>query len=57
MAEYLLQQASLQIWARGEIQLEDNCVRALQAYSWLGNIRELRNVIESFCSASRNRLD
>ena len=31
---------------RGEIRLDQDCIKALQAYSWPGNIRELRNVIE-----------
>jgi DNA-binding NtrC family response regulator len=45
MAEYLLNKLSADL-GRGEIQLDDNCVKALQAYSWPGNVRELRNVIE-----------
>ncbi|HWQ35182.1 MAG TPA: sigma-54 dependent transcriptional regulator [Blastocatellia bacterium] len=31
---------------RGQIELEVPAVRALQSYSWPGNIRELRNVLE-----------
>ena len=45
MAEYLLNKLSADL-GRGEIQLDDSCVKALQAYSWPGNVRELRNVIE-----------
>lgn len=30
----------------GHIELSDGVVRALQSYSWPGNIRELRNVLE-----------
>ena len=32
--------------SRRELQLAEDAVRALQAYSWPGNIRELRNVLE-----------
>ncbi len=45
MADYLLNKLSTDL-GRGEIRLDDDCVKALQAYSWPGNIRELRNVIE-----------
>jgi DNA-binding NtrC family response regulator len=31
---------------RGEIELEASAVRAMESYSWPGNIRELRNVLE-----------
>jgi transcriptional regulator of acetoin/glycerol metabolism len=31
---------------RGEVQLSRGAVEALQRYSWPGNIRELRNVLE-----------
>jgi len=30
----------------GNIELSDGAIRALQSYSWPGNIRELRNVLE-----------
>src|SRR5215468_8900849 len=45
VAQYLLNKVSADL-GRGEIQLDDDCVKALQAYSWPGNVRELRNVIE-----------
>jgi DNA-binding NtrC family response regulator len=45
MARYLLNKVALDL-GRGEIQLDDGCIKALQAYSWPGNVRELRNVIE-----------
>lgn len=45
VAQYLLNKVSADL-GRGEIQLDDNCVKALQAYPWPGNVRELRNVIE-----------
>ena len=31
---------------RGQVELEPDAERALMAYSWPGNIRELRNVLE-----------
>jgi DNA-binding NtrC family response regulator len=45
LARYLLNKLSADL-GRGEIQLNDDCVKALQSYSWPGNVRELRNVIE-----------
>src|SRR5258705_1720420 len=45
VAQYLLDKVSTDL-GRGQIQLEDDCLKALQAYAWPGNVRELRNVIE-----------
>src|SRR5215210_2999842 len=45
MAQYLLNKVSADL-GRGELRLDEGCIQALQAYSWPGNIRELRNVIE-----------
>ena len=45
LAQYLLNKLSADL-GRGELRLDEGCVQALQAYSWPGNIRELRNVIE-----------
>lgn len=45
MAQYLLDKVSADL-GRGELLLDENCLQALKAYSWPGNIRELRNVIE-----------
>jgi DNA-binding NtrC family response regulator len=45
VAQYLLNKVSADL-GRGEIQLHDDCLKALQAYAWPGNVRELRNVIE-----------
>src|SRR6476620_3891280 len=45
LAQYLLDKVSADL-GRGELRLDQGCVQALQAYSWPGNIRELRNVIE-----------
>ncbi|MCA1577794.1 MAG: sigma-54 dependent transcriptional regulator [Acidobacteria bacterium] len=45
MAQYLLDKVSADL-GRGELRLDDNCIQALKTYSWPGNIRELRNVIE-----------
>ena len=45
MAQYLLDKVSADL-GRGELHLDENGIQALKAYSWPGNIRELRNVIE-----------
>jgi len=45
VAQYLLNKVSVDL-GRGELTLDDDSIRALQSYSWPGNIRELRNVIE-----------
>jgi transcriptional regulator with PAS, ATPase and Fis domain len=45
VAQYLLDKVSTDL-SRGQIQLEGDCLKALQAYAWPGNVRELRNVIE-----------
>jgi DNA-binding NtrC family response regulator len=45
VAQYLLNKVSADL-GRGEIQLNGDCLKALQAYAWPGNVRELRNVIE-----------
>ncbi|MFN2530045.1 MAG: sigma-54-dependent transcriptional regulator [Pyrinomonadaceae bacterium] len=45
LAQYLLDKVAADL-GRGEVHLDQECIRALQNYSWPGNIRELRNVIE-----------
>ena len=45
LAQYLLDKVAADL-GRGALHLDQGCIRALQAYSWPGNIRELRNVIE-----------
>lgn len=45
VAHYLLEKVAADL-GRGEIMLEPESIKALQSYSWPGNIRELRNVIE-----------
>lgn len=45
MAQYLLDKVSADL-GRVELRLDENSIQALKAYSWPGNIRELRNVIE-----------
>jgi DNA-binding NtrC family response regulator len=45
MAQYLLDKVAVDL-GRGELHLDESSMHALQAYSWPGNIRELRNVIE-----------
>jgi DNA-binding NtrC family response regulator len=45
VSRYLLNKIAADL-GRAEIQLDDDCVKALQAYRWPGNVRELRNVLE-----------
>jgi len=45
LAESLLEKLATNL-GRGEVRLGEDCLEALQTYSWPGNIRELRNVIE-----------
>src|SRR5258708_10260211 len=45
LALYLLNKLSAGLGG-GEIELNDDCVKGLQTYSWPCNVRELRNVIE-----------
>jgi DNA-binding NtrC family response regulator len=45
MAQYLLDKVAADL-GRGELRLDESSMHALQTYSWPGNIRELRNVIE-----------
>jgi DNA-binding NtrC family response regulator len=45
LAQYMLTKVAADL-GRGELHLDQGCIQALQAYSWPGNIRELRNVIE-----------
>ena len=45
LAQYLLDKVATEL-CRGELHLDQGSMEALQAYSWPGNIRELRNVIE-----------
>ncbi len=45
LAQYMLEKVSADV-GRGEIHFEPECIKALQSYSWPGNIRELRNIIE-----------
>lgn len=45
LAQYMLDKVSADV-GRGEIHFEPECIKGLQSYSWPGNIRELRNIIE-----------
>lgn len=45
LAEQLLARIAAEL-GRAELHLEASAIEALQGYSWPGNIRELRNVIE-----------
>jgi DNA-binding NtrC family response regulator len=55
VAQYLLNKVSADL-GRGELILDDDSIRTLQAYSWPGNIRELRNVIERAVLLSDQRI-
>ena len=54
VAQYLLEKVAADL-GRGEIRLDPESIRALQSYSWPGNIRELRNVIERAVLLSEQR--
>jgi len=54
VAQYLLEKVAADL-GRGEVTLEPDSIRALQSYSWPGNIRELRNVIERAVLLSEQR--
>jgi DNA-binding NtrC family response regulator len=54
VAQYLLEKVAADL-GRGEISLDPESIRALQSYSWPGNIRELRNVIERAVLLSEQR--
>jgi DNA-binding NtrC family response regulator len=45
LAQYLLNKVAADL-GRGEMELNADCLKALQGYAWPGNVRELRNVIE-----------
>ena len=56
LARYFLDRLALDR-GRGEVALEKSAIDALQEYSWPGNIRELRNVLErAVLLTERNRL-
>jgi DNA-binding NtrC family response regulator len=54
VAQYLLEKVAADL-GRSEIKLEPESIKALQSYSWPGNIRELRNVIERAVLLSEDR--
>ena len=54
VAQYLLEKVAADL-GRGEVTLEPDSIKALQSYSWPGNIRELRNVIERAVLLSEQR--
>jgi DNA-binding NtrC family response regulator len=45
LAQFLLERLATDL-GRGDVRLAPDAERALQAYPWQGNIRELRNVLE-----------
>ena len=46
LAEYFLKRLPRDLGTGGEVELTEGTLRALQSYSWPGNIREFRNVLE-----------
>ncbi len=54
LAQYLLDRLASDM-GRGEVKLSNDALRALQSYSWPGNIRELRNVLERACLLTDKR--
>ena len=55
LAEHLLVRLSAELGC-GDIEIAPEAMRRLQSYSWPGNIRELRNVLERAVLLSGNRL-
>jgi DNA-binding NtrC family response regulator len=55
LAQYLLEKFAADL-GRGEVRLGSDCLEALQSYSWPGNIRELRNVIERAVLLSEQKI-
>src|SRR5262249_16201589 len=54
LARHLLAKCAADL-GRNDLELSPDAERALQAYSWPGNIRELRNVIERASLLSERR--
>jgi transcriptional regulator with PAS, ATPase and Fis domain len=56
LAEYFLKRLPRDARTGGEAELSEGALRALQSYSWPGNIRELRNVLERAVLLSDNKV-
>jgi len=56
LAEYFLKRLPRDTRTGGEAELSEGALRALQSYSWPGNIRELRNVLERAVLLSDNKV-
>jgi len=56
LAEYFLKRLPRDARTGGEAELSEGAMRALQSYSWPGNIRELRNVLERAVLLSDNKI-
>jgi DNA-binding NtrC family response regulator len=54
LARHLLAKCAADL-SRNDLELSPDAERALQAYSWPGNIRELRNVLERASLLSERR--
>lgn len=55
LAGHLLERLSAELGC-GSVEIKPEAMRRLQAYSWPGNIRELRNVLERAVLLSGNRV-
>jgi len=55
LARHLLAKSAADL-GRNDLELSPDAVRALQAYAWPGNIRELRNVLERAALLSERRV-
>jgi DNA-binding NtrC family response regulator len=55
LARHLLAKCAADL-GRGDLELSPDAERALQAYAWPGNIRELRNVLERAVLLSESRV-
>ena len=55
LARHLLAKSAADL-GRNDLELSSDAVRALQAYAWPGNIRELRNVLERAALLSERRV-
>ncbi len=55
LVEHLLQRLSTELGC-GNVEVKPEAMRRLQSYSWPGNIREMRNVLERAVLLSGNRV-
>src|SRR5205823_13321111 len=55
LAEHLVERLSIEL-GFGNVEIKPEAMRRLQSYSWPGNIREMRNVLERAVLLSGNRV-